>query len=83
MKYCRWMPGDCAGEEIILGSIGRPLVSQLKYLQDEYWYNFSIFAHFRQLKNMLEKGNISGGCRVTVPDRRYYWGRSSGHGLAR
>jgi hypothetical protein len=64
------MPSDCAGPEIILGSIFRPWDGQLKYLQDEYKYDFSIFAHFPQFKNMLEKGNIAGGCRVTVPDRQ-------------
>ena len=70
MKHCRWMPGDCAGPAMILGSIIRPRVGQLKYLQDEYRYDFIIFAHFRQFKNVLEKSNIARGCRVTVPDRQ-------------
>ena len=78
-KYFRWMPGDCAGPEIILGLIFRPWVRQLKYLQDEYRYDLIVFPHFRPLKHLGQVRNISGGCRGTVPDRKYYWGPCCGH----
>src|SRR5271156_553012 len=65
-KYFRWMPGDCAGSEIILGSIFRPWVGQLKYLQDEYRYDLIICPDFWPLKNTWQARNISGGCRVTA-----------------
>src|SRR5277367_6750770 len=71
---------DCGGSEIILASIFWPWVRQLKYLQDEYRYDIIVFAHFRPLKNLWQGKNILGGCRVTVPDRKCYWGPSSGHG---
>ena len=69
-KYFRWMPGDCAGSEIILGSILRPWVGQLKYLQDEYRYDIIVFAHFRPLKNLWQARNMLGGGQVTVPHRK-------------
>jgi len=46
------------------------MVGQVKYLQDEYSYDLIIFAHFRPSKNLWHTTNISGGCRVTVPDRK-------------
>jgi hypothetical protein len=76
------MPNDCAGPEIRLGSICWAPVSQLKYLQDEYRYHFSIFGHFCQFKNGFMKTNISGGCRMDVPDCKYYWGLFAGPGSA-
>jgi len=79
-KYFRWMPGDCAGSEMLLGAIFRPWVGQLKYLQDEYSCHIIVFAHFRPLKNLWQARNISGVCPVSVPDRQSYWGPSSGHG---
>jgi hypothetical protein len=57
-KYFRWMPGDYAGSEIILGLIFRPCVGQLKYLEDEYRYDLIVFAHFRPLKNEWQARNI-------------------------
>src|SRR5271156_2165896 len=78
-KYFRWRSGDCAGSAILLGSNFPPWLGQLKYLQDEYRYDILAFAHFRPLKHLWQARNISGGCRVTVPDRKYYWGPSSGH----
>src|SRR5277367_5049405 len=77
-KYFRWMPGDYAGSEIILGLIFRPCVGQLKYLEDEYRYDLIVFAHFRGLNKLWQARNFERGCRVTVPDRKYYWGPSSG-----
>ena len=79
-KYFRWMPGDWAGSEIILGSIFRPWVGQLKYLEDEYSCHIIVFAHFGPSKNLWQATNISGGCQVTVPDRQSDWGPTSGHG---
>src|SRR5277367_358809 len=65
-QYFRWMPGDCSGSEMLLGSIVWPWVGQLKSLQDQYRYDVIVFAHFRQLKNLWQARNISGGCRVTA-----------------
>ena len=64
------MPDECAASEIILGSICRARVGQLRYLQDEYRYDFSIFGHFCQFKHLFMKINISGGYRMNVPDRK-------------
>src|SRR5277367_6207682 len=64
-KYFRWMRSDCAGSEIIVWSIFRAWVGQLKYLQDEYRCDLIVFAQFRPLKNLWQARNISGGCRVT------------------
>jgi hypothetical protein len=50
-KYFRWMPGDCAGSEIIVWTIFQPWVGQVNYVQDEYSSDRIIFRHFRQLKN--------------------------------
>ena len=44
--------------EIILGTIFQAWVGQLKSLLNEYRYDFSIFAHFRQFINLLEKGQL-------------------------
>src|SRR5277367_3381594 len=65
-QYFRWMPGDCSGSEMLLGSIFRPWVGQLKYLQDQYRYDLIVFPHFRQLKKKCRARNISRGCRVTA-----------------
>ena len=69
-KYFRWMLGDCAASEIILGSIFRPSVGQFKYLEDEYSCHIIVFAHFRPSKNLWQARNILGGGQVTVPDRK-------------
>jgi len=68
----RNISGGCrvtAGSEILLGSIFRPQVWQLKDLQHKYSSHPIIFAHFRQSTNVWQARNISGGCGVTVPDR--------------
>ena len=52
-KYSSWMPGDCPGSEIILGSIFRPWVRQLKYLQDEYKVGSYHFSWFLAIKKLM------------------------------
>jgi len=69
-QYPRWTPDECAGAETILGSICGAPVGQLKYLQDEYRYDFMIFGHFCRFKNLAMTINMPGGCRMTVPDRK-------------
>ena len=65
------MPDECAGWEIIMGSICRARVGQLTYLQDEYRYDVSIFGHFCRFQNLFMKINMPGGCPMTVPDWKY------------
>src|SRR5271156_5770320 len=65
-QYFRWMPGDCWGSAMLLGSIFRPWVGQLKYLQDQYRYDLIVFPHFRQLQKLCQARNISRGCPVTA-----------------
>ena len=45
--------GQLQDLEIILGTIFRPWVGQLKYLQDEYRYDFIIFAHCHQFEKVV------------------------------
>src|SRR5277367_1922053 len=52
-KYFRWMPSDCAGSEILLGSIFRPQVWQLKDLQHKYSSHPIIFCPFPAINKFI------------------------------